>query len=259
MGKIVIDTALKAPLGTVVVRLDNESRRNALDVEMLDALDDAIRTVEKSPDIHVMLITGTGHRAFCAGADVTHFLDMSPREGVALMRHGQQVFQRLERCGKPSVAVMEGFVLGGGLELALSCDFRIACETAQFGQPEINLANLPGWGGTQRLPRIVGEAVAKDLILTGRLMDAQEAFGVHLIHQRVPADALWQAAMALAATLAARNPSAVALAKEALHASRGSQELGYSVERLGVGLCFGTPEQRQALEGVLHTKGGRTS
>ena len=219
---------------------------NILDLEMLGALDEALGMIEREGDLVAVFLRGAGERAFSAGADVTAFSGLDPVAAEALMRYGQEVYAALEDCPKPVLAAINGYALGGGLELALACDLRVATASAKLGQPEITLANLPGWGGTQRLPRVVGEARAKELIFTGRLVDAAEALAVGLVNTVVKGAAL-AAALELAGELCAHAPTALALAKQAIHAARLPGEAGYAVEREAVALCFATAEQQAAV------------
>jgi enoyl-CoA hydratase len=229
-----------------ILTLNRPECLNAIDREVLRLLAEHVAAAAADDAVRALVITGSGERAFSAGADVSAFKQLSSAEAYELMRYAQDVYQQLDDVPKVSIAAINGYALGGGLELALACDLRVAAPGAQLGHPEITLANIPGWGGTQRLPRLVGEAVAKDLILTGRLVGAREALDVRLVHRIADADAL-QAALTLAATLSQYSPTAVALAKRAVHAARSSPEAGFEVERLGVALCFATAEQQEAI------------
>ncbi|HZO97013.1 MAG TPA: enoyl-CoA hydratase/isomerase family protein [Gaiellaceae bacterium] len=239
-----------------VLTLNRPERLNAIDRDLLGLLADAVADAARDDAVGCVVVTGAGERAFSAGADVTGFPALDPLGAQELMRDGQRVFASLEACPKPVIAAVNGYALGGGLELALACDLRVATATAKLGQPEIALANLPGWGGTQRLPRIVGEAIAKDLIFTGRLVDADEALAVHLVNRLTDGSAL-DAALTLAHELAEKAPAALAGAKAAIHAARSTGEHGYAVESRAVALCFTTPEQQEAVRGFL--AGGRTT
>lgn len=239
-----------------VLTLDRPERLNALDRELLRRLAEAVAAARVDEAVGCLIVTGAGDRAFSAGADITAFADLTALEAEELMRYGQEVFAQLEACPKPVIAAVNGYALGGGLELALACDFRIARAGARLGQPEITLANLPGWGATQRLPRIVGEAAAKDLIFTGRLVDAAEALALRLVN-RVAAGSALEAAVELGSELSERAPSALALAKQAIHASRIAGEAGYAVERQGVGLCFTTQAQHEAVRAFTSRKSTR--
>lgn len=229
-----------------VLTLNRPERLNALDRELLSLLAEAVGAARADRGVSCLIVTGAGERAFSAGADITAFASLTALEAEELMRYGQEVFAQVEACPKPVIAAVNGYALGGGLELALACDLRIASASAKLGQPEITLANLPGWGGTQRLPRIVGEAAAKDMIFTGRLVDAAEALALRLV-TRVAGGSALDAALELGSELSGHAPSALALAKQAIHASRLPGESGYAVERQGVGLCFTTQAQHDAV------------
>lgn len=229
-----------------ILTLNRPERLNAIDREILDLLAERVLSAARDDGARCLIVTGAGERAFSAGADVTAFSGLDALGAEKLMRHGQAVYAALEDCPKPVLAAINGYALGGGLELALACDIRIATASARLGQPEITLANLPGWGGTQRLPRVVGEARAKELIFTGRLVDAAEALAVGLVNSVVEGAAL-AAALELAGELCAHAPTALALAKQAIHAARLPGEAGFAVEREAVALCFATAEQQEAV------------
>ncbi len=236
-----------------VLWLNRPEQLNAINQEVLDALRAQFTELERDEQVRAIILTGTGSRAFCAGADVTSFPSMTPLDAVALMEYGQTVFQQIDECPRPVIAAINGYALGGGLELALACDFRIVAQNAKLGQPEITLANLPGWGGTQRLPRTIGEPMAKELILTGRPVEAAEALSLHLANQVCETGAALEAALRLAGQLVHYAPAALAFAKRAIHATRAG-DAGYAVERQGVGLCFTTDEQHAAIDNFLHKR-----
>lgn len=252
MGEIQLERSSYGGMVIGIMRLHNPEKLNALDARMLASMENGIRTLGQDKEVRAVVITGTGEKAFSAGADISAFAGLSPDDAVLFMARGQEVFRQIESCPKPVIAAINGYALGGGLELALACDFRIASEKAKFGQPEITLANLPGWGGTQRLPHIVGEAIAKDLILSGRLIDASEALALHLIKQTAPANSLEKVALQLAGSLGSRELLALHMAKEAIHAARLGTDFGYTVERQGVGMCWGTSAQKAALDNLLN-------
>jgi enoyl-CoA hydratase len=229
-----------------ILTLNRPERLNAIDREILDLLAERVMSAARDDAARCLIVTGAGERAFSAGADVTAFSGLDALGAEELMRHGQAVYAALEDCPKPVLAAINGYALGGGLELALACDLRIAAADAKLGQPEVTLANLPGWGGTQRLPRIVGEAAAKELIFAGRLVDAAEALTLGLVNRVADGSAL-DAALELAHELCTRAPTAIALAKQAIHAARLPGVAGYAVERQAVALCFTTPEQQEAV------------
>ena len=233
-----------------VLTLNRPERLNAVNRDVLSLLERYIDDAVREEDVRCVVITGAGDKAFSAGADIGELSGLNPLQAQELMAFGQKVYAAVEDCPKPVLAAINGYALGGGLELALACDLRIASTSATLGQLEITLANIPGWGGTQRLPLIVGEGVAKDMILTGRLVGAGEALSLGLVSRTTDGPAL-EAALSLAASLSAYSPAAVALAKQAVHAARAPGQHGYVVERQAVALCFTTTEQHEAVQRFL--------
>ena len=183
--------------------------RNALSHAVLDAIDATLAGLDADASVRVILITGAGDKAFIAGADINELARLTATTGRDLARHGQAVFDRIARAAKPVIAVINGYCLGGGCELALACTFRVAADTAELGQPEVNLGIIPGYGGSQRLPRLVGPDRALDLILTGRRVRAGEALAMGLVTRVHPAATLRAEAMAFAQELATKAPIAV--------------------------------------------------
>src|SRR3954469_8784218 len=181
----------------------------------MDELRTAIAEARRRQDVGAVLLTGAG-RAFVAGADISELADQRAIEGKARAQRGQRVFRRFETSPKPTLAAVNGFALGGGCELAMACHIRIASETAKFGQPEVKLGIVPGYGGTQRLPRIVGKGRALQLLLTGETIDAQEAFRIGLVNRVVPSADLIDTAKALAGEMLKQGPLAVAACIEAV-------------------------------------------
>jgi enoyl-CoA hydratase len=241
-----IESDLQA--GVLLLTLNRPGQLNALNREVLSELDAWIDKAHSADDVRALVLTGAGDRAFCAGADIDGFIGLGEQDAYELMRYGQGVFDRLERLDRPTIAAVNGYALGGGCELALACDLRFAADTARFGQPEISLANLPGWGGTQRLPRLVGPARAKDLIFTGRFADAEEALSIGLADRVVPAPDMLPAALEYARGLAAKSPLAVALAKRAIHEGLElGRAAGLETEARAVARCFTTAEQQEAV------------
>lgn len=235
----------------MLVRLHRPRRLNAINTAMLDGLEQVITLVAGQPGIRGLVITGVGDRAFSAGAEVAELAGLTGPAAEARMDRGQRVLAALEALPVPVVAAVNGYALGGGLELAMACDLRVASRSARFGQPEITLANIPGWGGTQRLPRLVGEGRAMELILTGRLIDADEAAVIGLVQQVCADDAAVRTALDFVKRIAAHSPVAIAEAKQAIHAAREPGPAGYAVERHGVAVCCGTAEQAEAVAAFL--------
>lgn len=203
--------------GLAKITINRPEVRNALTQALMSELGHAIEAVESDEDVRVLILTGAGDRAFVAGADIGEVgeRDMLTELGIN-SRLRREVFLRLEHLFKPSIAAVNGYALGGGCELALACTLRIAADTARFGQPEINLGLIPGLGGTQRLTRLVGKGRAMELILTGDLIDAQEAYRIGLVNKVVPAAQLMEEARALAKKLADKPPLALRAAKDAV-------------------------------------------
>ena len=190
------------------VRLNRPDTLNSLSSSVLDELDQVVQRVAKDDDLHGAIVTGEG-RAFVAGADIEEISALDGETGLAFARKGQAVFTRIEKLAVPVVAAVNGFALGGGCELAMACHLRIASSKARFGQPEVKLGILPGFGGTQRLPRIVGRGIATDLILSGRIIRADEALRIGLVSEVVEPDALLARARELLDTILANGPAAL--------------------------------------------------
>jgi enoyl-CoA hydratase len=237
------------------VTIQRPEKLNALNDEVLAALGDAFAALEKRDDVAVVLVTGAGEKAFVAGADIGALVTMTPLSGVEVARRGQAVFQRIERFPRPVVAVVNGFALGGGCELALACHIRIASSTARFGLPEVGLGIIPGYGGTVRLARVVGLGRAVELTLTGRMVRADEAERIGLVTRVVEPDALGEAARELAAGLAARGPLALARALESIyHAQDVSAADAYAHEAALFGLLAASDDMREGMGAFLEKR-----
>ena len=203
------------PLATVTLNRPNVL--NALNLRMLDELGAAFRQFDGDESVRAVIITGAGSKAFAAGADISELNALpSARAGEAQSRKGQALTRAIERLRAPVIAAVNGFALGGGCELAMACDIRVASENARFGQPEVNLGILPGYGGTQRAPRLVGEGMAMYLCLTGEMIDAAEALRCGLVQKVTPPDGLMAEARRIAGLIAAKAPLAIAAAKRAI-------------------------------------------
>lgn len=240
-------------VATVVV--NRPAVLNALSARTLDELDDAIAVLAADAGVRAVVVTGAGEKAFVAGADITELAAQAPVGGREMALRGQRVFDRLEQMGKPVVAAINGFALGGGCELALACTFRVMAETARIGLPEINLGIMPGYAGTQRLTRLIGRGAAIDLIVTGRHVKADEAARLGLVHRVVPAAELSAAAAALAAELAAKAPIAMRLAMDAV--IRGA-EMSFAdacrYEASLFGLLTATDDMREGTRAFLEKR-----
>jgi enoyl-CoA hydratase/3-hydroxyacyl-CoA dehydrogenase len=234
------------------VILNRAHRLNAFNDVLMEELADVLDTAEKDASVKCLIITGDGDRAFSAGADVTMFPKATPTKAEEFSRAGQKVFSKIEEMSKPVVAAINGFALGGGLELALACDFRIAAEHTELGSPEIALGLIPGWGGTQRLVRIVGLAKAKELVMLGIRLKADEALKTGLVHKVVNYEKLKDEARALAQKLADGPPLAMKYAKQALNfGSQVPLEVGLRLESGLMGLTFSTEDLKEGLEAFM--------
>jgi enoyl-CoA hydratase/carnithine racemase len=233
-----------------VVTIDRPEVRNALSWQVMTGLDTALDRIEADDEVGAVVFTGAGDKAFVAGADIGEVRDYSPR--TALDSWMQRTFDRIESSPKPTIAAVNGVAVGGGLELAMACDIRIAVEAARFGLPELALGVLPGAGGTQRLARLVGTGRAVELILTGRLVPAGEALAIGLVTSVVPADQLITAAHAVAGQILAKGPLAVRLAKLVIRAGMDAdQRTGQVVERLAQALLYASKDKGEGTEAFL--------
>jgi enoyl-CoA hydratase len=200
---------LERDAAVATVTVNRPDSLNALNAAAIDELRQVLLAMRHDDSVRVVVVTGAGEKAFVAGADVRELASLDPDAARALSLRGQHVFDLVEQLGKPVIAAVNGFALGGGCELAMACTLRVAADSARFGQPEINLGLIPGYGGTQRLPRLVGRGRALDLLLRGQPIDAAEAYRIGLVDRVVPAAEVRGAAIALAAELAGKAPQAV--------------------------------------------------
>ncbi len=238
-----------------VVALNRPKVLNALSTVVFDELEVLFAALSINESVRVILLTGAGEKAFAAGADLNEVLDTNADSGANLARRGQDVFRLIETCGKPVIALINGFALGGGCELALACTFRIASETARLGQPEVKLGLIPGYGGTQRLPRLIGQSAALKIMLTGEMVGAAEALRLGLVDEVVPAAELMARGEAIAKGIAAVAPLAVAGCLEAVR--RGYEltlEDGLRVEAEIFGRLCGTEDKREGVGAFLEKR-----
>jgi len=236
------------------IQLAREDTLNALSTEMLDALGAEIAICESTPDIWAVIVTGV-EKAFSAGADIAEISKLKDGRGVPFAKHGQAIFSRLEKLSKPVIAAVSGFALGGGCELALACHLRIATSRARFGQPEVKLGILPGFGGTQRLPRLVGRAIATELILSGRIIKAEEALRIGLVNEVVEPPALLTRAREIVDSFLPNGPGALATSLQAIDAGlEGSLEAGLTLEAKLFGAMCDTDEMREGTQAFLERR-----
>src|SRR6266850_1588679 len=241
--------------GIAHIMINRPEKLNALDRQTMREIDGAVAAAGEDPSVGVLIVTGSGERAFAAGADIGELSAQTPVEGTAYARRGQEVLDRLERLGKPSIAAINGYALGGGLELAMACTLRLAAESAKLGQPEVALGIIPGYGGTQRLARLVGAGRALELILTGDPIDAREAHRIGLVNRVVPAAELLPSAESLARAILTRGPVALRYALQAVR--EGLQmplDEGLSMEAALFGLTCATDDMREGTRAFVEKR-----
>jgi enoyl-CoA hydratase len=241
--------------GIARITINRPDKLNALNATVIAELDDAAGRIEREADIRAVLLTGAGTKAFVAGADIGEIGSQGATDGQARARAGQRMMRRLEQCGKPVVAAVNGFALGGGCELAMACHIRIASEGARFGQPEVKLGIGPGYGGSVRLPRLVGRGRALELLLTGGMIDAQEAWRIGLVNRVVPADQLLPESTRLVQTILENGPLAVRACLELVDAGleMGTDE-ALRLEASWFGLLSATADMREGTRAFLEKR-----
>jgi enoyl-CoA hydratase len=241
--------------GIARLTVNRPDKLNALNAIVINELGDAVTRIETDAAVRGVIVTGAGNKAFVAGADINELTEQGVTGGRNRALLGQQVFRRLERCGKPVVAAVNGFALGGGCELALACHLRIASENARFGQPEVKLGIAPGYGGTVRLPRIVGKAKALELLLTGEMIDAAEAQRIGLVNRVVPAERLLPESDGLLRSILANGPLAVRACLEAVDAGMDmSLDQALLLEAGYFGVLSATEDMREGTKAFLEKR-----
>jgi len=240
--------------GIAYVTINRPSSLNALNNEVLDELLAAFTKINNDPEAKAVILTGEG-KAFVAGADISEMVKLSTLEGRAMMLKGQNLMNFIENMPKPVIAVVNGYALGGGCELAMACDIRIASENAKFGQPEVNLGIIPGFGGTQRLPRLVGKGMGKYLIMTGEMIDAQEAYRIGLVEKVVPAEELMGAAEKVAKIIMSKAPIAIRAALTAINTGIGLDlQSGVAFEGEALVAPFGSEDRIEGMTAFLEKR-----
>jgi enoyl-CoA hydratase len=244
--------------GVAVLTIDRQDKLNALNAELVRELGRAFHALRADDDVRGLILTGAGSKAFVAGADIGELAQMGPLTGIDVSREGQEAFRFLERMPKPVVAAVNGFALGGGLELALACHLRIAATNARFGLPEVKLGIIPGYGGTVRLPRLVGPGRALELILTGEMIDAQEAHRIGLVNRLADPAELMNEARRLMRTMLGNGPIALRLALEAVdRAATTTTEDALLLESNLFGLLAATEDMREGMGAFLEKRPAR--
>lgn len=241
--------------GIALLTIRRPEKLNALDAAVMAELDDAFARAESDAAIKGLILTGAGDKAFVAGADVAEIARLTPAEAREFSLHGQRVFRRLERMGKPSLAAINGYALGGGLELALCCTFRVASTNAKLGQPEVKLGLVPGYGGTQRLPRLIGRGRALEMLLSGEPVGAEEALRIGLVNQVVRPDELLDFSRSLLRKILENAPIAAALIIQSVEVGlSGGIEEGLQFEAASFGVAASTEDRNEGTAAFLEKR-----
>jgi enoyl-CoA hydratase len=240
--------------GIFTITINRPDKLNALNKTVFTELNLALDEVESNDEIRSVIITGSGPKAFVAGADITEFKGLSTAEAMDLARRGQDCFFRIERNRKPVVAAVNGFALGGGCELAMSCHFRVASENARFGQPEVNLGLIPGYGGTQRLAQLIGKGKAMELLMTAQMLDAAEALRYGLVNYVTTADQLMDKTRELLQLINTKAPLALTGCIQSVNALYDETQNGYETEITAFGNSFATEDMLEGTQAFLEKR-----
>lgn len=239
--------------GTLIVTINRPDKMNALSKAVFDDLEKMLEEVETNTTIQSVIITGAGNKAFVAGADISEFAGYDLAQGKALAKRGQDVFDRIEKSPKPVVAAVNGFALGGGCELALACHFIYASENAKFGQPEVNLGLIPGYGGTQRLTQLIGRNRSMELLLSGNMLTAKEALEYGIVNKITPPEELIPKTKEILQTIQSKGPIAIAKIIECVNQFDHTQQ-GYDFEIQKFGECFQTEDMKEGAAAFLEKR-----
>jgi enoyl-CoA hydratase len=240
--------------GIFTITINRPDKLNALNKDVFKDLNTALDEIYTKPEVKSVIITGAGAKAFVAGADISEFSGLSNEQSRSLAKAGQDTFFRIENATKPIVACVNGFALGGGCELAMSCHFRIASDNAKFGQPEVNLGLIPGYGGTQRLVQLIGKGRAMELLMSAGMIDANTALQYGLVNYVVTQDELLNKAKSILEVINSKAPVAVGKCIEAANAVFDETKNGYEVEANGFGVCFDTDDMKEGTSAFLEKR-----
>lgn len=240
--------------GILTIVINRPDKLNALNKEVFSDLNKALDQIETDPAIKSVIITGSGPKAFVAGADISEFSGLNKEQAKALAKRGQDTFARIENSSKPIVAAVNGFALGGGCELAMSCHFRVASENAKFGQPEVNLGLIPGYGGTQRLVQLIGKGKAMELLMSAHMIDAAEAKSLGLVNYVTTADTLLDHTKKILDIINSKAPLAVAGCIKAANAVFDESKDGYALEIEEFGNTFATEDMKEGVAAFLEKR-----
>lgn len=238
----------------LTITINRPDKLNALNATVFTELEMVTNEIQNNPAIKSAIITGAGSKAFVAGADITEFAGLTKESAMALAKRGQDIFFKIEQSNKPIIAAVNGFALGGGCELAMACHFRIASDQAKFGQPEVNLGLIPGYGGTQRLTQLIGKGRAIELLITGGMIDATAALQYGLVNYVVPAEDLLNKAISILQIVNSKAPVAVAQCMAVANAVFDETKDGYAAEINGFGACFDTADMKEGTTAFLEKR-----
>lgn len=237
------------------VTINRPEKLNALNKATIEELHQVFSTLEKNDETRVIILTGSGEKAFVAGADISEFADFTVEEGIQLAAQGQDIlFNFVENLKTPVIAAINGFALGGGLELAMACHLRVAADTAKMGLPEVSLGVIPGYGGTQRLPQLIGKGRAMELIITAGMIPAEEAYRMGLVNHVVPQATLLDFCNGIASKIIKNSPLAISNAINAINANYKDGENGFETEIKSFGRCFGTEDFKEGTAAFLEKR-----
>lgn len=246
---------VKEENGISVICIDRPKSLNALNTQTLKELGQIINDISERKDIYTVIITGSGEKAFVAGADITEMKSKSAIEGREMAKLAQKIFSNIENMPQVVIAAVNGYALGGGCELSMACDIRLASTKARFGQPEVGLGIIPGFAGTQRLPRLVGKGIAKELIFTTDMIDAKEAYRIGLVNKVYEPEELMEKTIELAQKIMKKGLFAVSLAKSAINNGLNMDtESAYAFEADLFGLCFSTDDQTEGMSAFIEKR-----
>jgi len=240
--------------GIFTITINRPDKLNALNTMVLNELESAVQRVCEDENIKAAIITGQGVKAFVAGADIAEFLEVPDEQGAAFSRKGQQIFFKIENCPKPFVAAVNGFALGGGCELAMACHFRLASDTAKFGQPEVNLGLIPGYGGTQRLTMLVGKGKAMELMMSASTIDASEAKDIGLVNYVTSPGSLLEKTREILGAILSKSPFAVSKVIAAVNAFYSCNKNGFSEEATLFGEVFASGDKKEGTRAFIEKR-----
>ncbi|HEX8515097.1 MAG TPA: enoyl-CoA hydratase-related protein [Bacteroidia bacterium] len=240
--------------GILTITINRPDKLNALNKKTVNEIGEAIKTAKTDDAVKGVIITGSGPKAFVAGADIAEFVGLSVEQGMALAQAGQDIFRSIETCPKPVIAAVNGFALGGGCELSMACHLRVASDNAKFGQPEVNLGLIAGYGGTQRLIQYIGKSKAAELHMTGDMLTAEQALNLGLVNYVVPADQLIAKCIEIIEKIKTKSPKAITGVINCVNAYYENGNDGFETEINEFGKCFGTEDFKEGTSAFLEKR-----